>query len=179
MTHYQSQVTSAAPAHPAPAALVRPCTFHESRTGGFTLLELMIVVGIVAIIAAVAVPSYREYVLRSHRSEAIIALTELANLQEKFYGRSDASGNPHNRYIINSASISAASDPSLFYPAATPSGYYTLTVAPPTGGGNQGYTLTATQTSAQADDNKCVTFTLDNVGRKGATGSNTQRCWDR
>lgn len=147
----------------------------RKRNRGFTLLELMIVVAVIAILTAVAIPNYRQFVLRSHRSEAIIALTEMANLQEKFY-----SGN--NRYIITSASIA----PSLFYPTATPNSYYLLSAGAPTGGGNQGYTLTATYNGTQTADTACKTFTLDNVGRKAATNSSdatstaiTQKCWDR
>jgi type IV pilus assembly protein PilE len=178
MANRASRVTNPAA---VPDAALPPASMqsHESRTGGFTLLELMIVVGVIAIIAAVAIPNYRQFILRSQRSEAIIALTELANLQEKFYSA-------NSRYIITPASIA----PSLSYPTTTSSSYYLLSAAAPTGGGNQGYTLRATAQSGQAQfsDTRCRTFTLDNVGRKGATDSSggggvgtaqARTCWER
>jgi type IV pilus assembly protein PilE len=52
---------------------------------GFTLIELMVVVVIVAILAGIAYPSYREYVIQSRRSDAMNAITRTANQLEKFY----------------------------------------------------------------------------------------------
>ncbi len=57
----------------------------RSNTKGFTLLELMIVVAIVGILAAVALPSYRKYIVRSARIAAQAELLELAGLQEKIF----------------------------------------------------------------------------------------------
>lgn len=54
------------------------------RAQGFTLLELMIVVAVVAILAAVAYPSYRDSVLKGRRAEARTALAELLQQQERF-----------------------------------------------------------------------------------------------
>ncbi len=55
------------------------------RQRGVSLLELMAVVGIVAILASVAIPTYRQYLIRTQRSEAKIALLQLQTAQEKFY----------------------------------------------------------------------------------------------
>jgi type IV pilus assembly protein PilE len=52
---------------------------------GVTLIELMIVIIVVAVLASIAIPSYRQYVLRSHRTEAKAALMNVAAAQEKFY----------------------------------------------------------------------------------------------
>ena len=52
---------------------------------GFTLMEVMITVVIVAILAGIAYPSYTRFVTETRRSEATIALTQLAAQQEKFF----------------------------------------------------------------------------------------------
>jgi len=57
----------------------------STRISGFTLIEVMIVVVIMSILAAIAYPSYTKYVTQSRRSDAHIALTRVAALQEKFY----------------------------------------------------------------------------------------------
>lgn len=52
---------------------------------GFTLIELMVVVAIVAILSAIAIPSYRSYILRTHRKEAMAALQGLAQAMERYH----------------------------------------------------------------------------------------------
>lgn len=54
------------------------------RNSGFTLIELMITVAIVAILAAVAYPSYKQYVIRANRSEAQAYLMDLSQRQQQY-----------------------------------------------------------------------------------------------
>ena len=61
------------------------------RARGFTLIELMIVVAVIAILSAVAVPSYLRYGLRARRADAHQALLNIAMAQERYYAA-------HNRY---------------------------------------------------------------------------------
>jgi type IV pilus assembly protein PilE len=131
------------------------------RSKGFTLIELMIVVAIIAIVASIAVPSYSEYIMRSRRTEAKAALQQAAIWLEK------------------------AQTASGVYPVAlptslsgVPSGLYTITIAFAAGV----YTLTATPTGAQATD-KCGAFTLDAVGARNVVGATSPmdrtQCWQR
>src|ERR1044071_1853186 len=57
----------------------------RQRTAGYTLTELMTVVVIVAILATIATPSYRSYILRTHRVTAKSALLSIATSQERYY----------------------------------------------------------------------------------------------
>lgn len=128
---------------------------------GFTLIELMITVAIVAILAAVAYPSYNEYVLRSHRSNA------------------------RNGLVGASAWMERAATAQGAYPvtADVPSGFasvegrrYTVTwVSTP-----QAYTFTATPFGAQAVD-KCGTLITDQAGRRTVSGASlsADECWSR
>jgi len=141
-------------------------TQHPARRRGFTIIELLIVVAVIGVLAAIAMPMYRDYVVRANRSDAIIALTELANLQEKFYS---------NEFSYTST----ISD--LNYPTVSPEGWYQLSV---TTGAVVDYTLTATPAGTQdTDDDTCQQFTLNSFGQRAAEdgGGNdtTQECWNR
>lgn len=132
---------------------------------GFTLIELLIVVAVIAILTAIALPMYRDYVVRSNRSDAIISLTELANLEEKYY----------SNQLSYTTAFSA-----LSYSTTSPNRYYTLGIATNT----TTYTLTATPVGQQAaDDDTCQQFTLNGFGQRSAVDSGgndtSQKCWNR
>jgi type IV pilus assembly protein PilE len=135
---------------------------HDSQRG-FSLIELMIVVAIIAIIATFAFPSYRQHVIRSHRTDATSALLRVAADQEKFYIQ-------NNRY----ASYDELGSPT------TENGWYTLAVAEADAAT---FTATATVTSGggQEDDPHCKEFSINAEGQKLATdpadGDSTDQCW--
>lgn len=131
------------------------------RSRGFTLIEMMIVVVILAILAAIALPSYQKYVLRSHRAEGQALLSEAAARQERYFAQ-------NNTYASTSTALNLAS-----YLAGVQ--YYSLAISNVTA---STYTLTATATGSQARDSECLTLTLDQAGTRGASGTGTaSTCW--
>lgn len=142
---------------------------------GVTLIELVVVMIIVGILAAVAIPSYRDYVLRSQRSDAKDALLALATAQEKHYLQCNAYAD-----VIAAAPDCAASE--LQGADTSKNGWYDLDTdadADPT----LGFTATATAAAGgnQAQDTECETFIVTGLGVRTALDSggtaNTAECW--
>lgn len=140
--------------------------------GGMTLLELLVALAIVALLAAIAYPSYRQHVLRAHRLEAIEALLLAAVAQENFHLS-------QGRYALRLSVAGDADD------AALP-------VAPLTHGGRYRLLLNATDYlyvaearpvpgAGQDADTQCARFALDASGRRSAFDTagrdTTARCW--
>lgn len=135
----------------------------RSTSRGVTLIELMIVIIVVAILASIAVPSYRQYVLRSHRTEAKAALMNLAAAQEKFYLQ-------NNTYTDE---LTDAPPDGLGIPDTTENGSYTIAIT--AGADATAFSATATATGGQAQDTHCASFTINQAGVKTATNAD---CWD-
>jgi type IV pilus assembly protein PilE len=144
----------------------------RSRERGVTLLELMAVVVIIGILASIAIPSYRTYLLRAQRTDATAALLRIAAAQEKFYLQ-------NNRYATN-AELDDAPPAGLGIPA-TEHGYYTVSTA--SVDNSLDFTASAVTVAggAQAKDVQCVTFTINQSGTRTALDSadavNTNNCW--
>jgi type IV pilus assembly protein PilE len=138
-------------------------------TRGFTLLELMITVVIVAIFAAIALPSYQEQIRKTRRADARQELMRLATAQERFYTNCNS--------YAKTLSGSQAKCEGLGAAGATldsENGYYKISLAG--AGGN--YTLTAEAQKGQEKDTKCGNLSLTDAGVKGATGTlGAAECW--
>lgn len=128
------------------------------KQSGMTLIELMIVVAIMGILASIAYPSYSDYVLRTHRAEAMNELTRLANLQEQFFA-------DNRSYAANLTTLGLASNT-----FTTESGRFQIAVSANTA---RTFTLTATAVGVQVKDS-CSTFTINQSGQRGATNTD---CW--
>jgi len=145
---------------------------------GFTLIELMIVVGIVAIIAAIAIPSYTNQVRKSHRAEAANGLGDLQLRQERW-----RSENPN---YATSAQLNPLPTSSYYlFSAATPAGNCAPLGSPPVTvacSSANCYSVTATTTGDQTADNGiCATMTISNkcgVVTKTSTPSGGS-CWSK
>lgn len=135
---------------------------------GFTLIEVMIVVVIVAVLAAIAVPSYRQNVLNTNRSDATSTLTQIAGLQERYFFQ-------NNRYFVDNANLATFAGSANSF-----DGNYVLAIANPCGDATC-YTLTATAIGSQLNDTACRQFAITHTGRKSAQDSNsadtTDVCW--
>jgi type IV pilus assembly protein PilE len=135
---------------------------------GFSLIELMVTVAIAAILAAIAYPSYTQYVMRSRRSDAKAALLDLAARQERIFSI-------QNQYT---------NDPTtLGYPTAFPvnvlssgQAYYRLRVT--LGAQPTSYTAFADPIGPQAADAACGTYSITNLGVQSVTGTQSAAsCW--
>jgi type IV pilus assembly protein PilE len=143
------------------------------RAAGFTLIELMIVVAVIAILAAIALPSYQNSVRKSRRADAKTALLDLAARQERFYTINNAYSN--GTTVPNSLGYGL---PANLGTGATPD--YVLSVGTPNAGSATGptFSLTAQAQGDQVSDS-CGSYTLDNFGNQGNTGGTPPYtgCW--
>jgi type IV pilus assembly protein PilE len=149
---------------------------HPAQSG-FTLIELMIIVAIVSILAAVALPSFQEQVRRSQRTEGKTALLRAAQLLERNY-------TVNNTYVTDLGPLHGLGAGVAVFSGENPAlntGNYRITASnQPCGNIAQCYTLTAARNGTFTDP-RCGDLTLTNTGVRGrANGTDTvERCWLR
>ena len=136
----------------------KPSLIAHKFKSGFTLIELMITVAIIAILAAIVLPNYSKYVKRAHRTDAQAAMLNLAQYMESQYNASFS-------YPLSTNIPTSLTAPSNI------TNYYTIAASIDATG--QTYTITATPTSRQ-NDSQCGTLTLNEEGKKTPT---TAGCW--
>lgn len=131
---------------------------------GFTLIELAIGIAVVAILAAMSYPSYRSYIVRSHRADAKQALLELAQRLERYYTE---------RGTYAGATLGGSNG---IYPATSTGGYYTLSIVTQTA---EGFSISAAPAGTQVGD-ACASFGYNHLGEQSVSSAATLsagQCW--
>jgi len=139
------------------------------RSVGFSLIELMIVVAIVAILAAIAWPSYRKHIIKTHRVAAEACLSEYANYMERYYTTylrydkdpttSTANAIMANPTMLDCASTSQTGDSYKYVPASAATTFK----------------IEAQPQNGQLADTQCGTLSIDQAGNRGA--NDPANCW--
>lgn len=138
--------------------------FKRQKQQAFTLIEMLIVIVIVGILAAIAYPSYQASAQKSRRADGKAAVVDAAALQEKFYFR-------ENEYTSSVDDLNGAT---------STDGYYSVSIEQPCGSSSC-FTMVATATGIQASDTDCAEFSMTHTGVRAAADSDgndtTADCW--
>jgi len=136
---------------------------------GFTLIELMMVVAIIGILAAVALPSYWSSVMKSRRTSAQAALLDLASREERYY-------TAKNIYTSDLSQLGFPAGTSVPVPDGANNYFYDVSVevlAP------DSFSLKAVPVGSQTKDTACATYTYNSRGIRGNTGGTaSDSCWN-
>ena len=146
----------------------------SAHARGFTLIEAMIVVTVLAIIAAIALPSYAGYVIRANRSAAKAAVMRIAGQQESYYTDRKQYATDLADLGLGAATVYLRRDGN-FQPASTAEAIYAVTL---TAASSSAFTVQATPVNSQAKDTDCGTLNYTSTGLKSAS-TGRDDCWSR
>jgi len=133
------------------------------KAGGFTLIELMIVVAVIAVLASIAYPSYTAQVRKSKRAAAKAEMVEYAQRAERQFTLNNSYAN--FRFVENNTTT-------IQSPRDGGQAFYQVTIAPTA----TAFTITAVPQGDQARD-PCGTLTVNQAGVKTPANTSSQECW--
>jgi type IV pilus assembly protein PilE len=140
---------------------------------GFTVAEVLTALVVVAVLAAIAIPTWHTHLLRVRRAEARDALIALQAAQDRYFGQ-------HARYATG-ALLTARAPDGLALAATTAGGLYAITLETSSDGLGYLATARAIAHAGQDADDRCATFTIDHVAQMGAADSSgadrSADCW--
>ncbi len=162
----------------------RRSTAGYPALGGFSLIELMVAVAVVAILSAIAIPSYSAYVVRGQRAAAKAVLLQTAQAMERYY---TANGSYLAAGIFPLPVLPGTAACVALAPMDSNASTYCISGA---AAGTTGYVLSATPCGAGGcpaaanqtyQDAMCNVLTIDNAGIKGVVGASmaADQCWQR
>lgn len=131
-----------------------------SRRYGFSLIEVLVVVLVIAVLTALALPAYRDHVMKANRKDAMAALGKIQIEQEKRRG---------------TAAAAYGTLAELGLPALSPDGHYTISIGNLTA---TTFTATATATGAQSADTACAALVATQAGPDVSTDQR-RTCWSQ
>lgn len=142
---------------------------RQGRLGGFSLIELIIVMLVAALLVAIAIPLYLNQVRESHRTDARSALLDLAGREERYFAT-------QNTYTNDSTQLGYTTGGDT-WPQTVGSGFYQI-AQPTIGASPPSYSITATAVGMQANDTACTTLTVNSAGQQTSTGTGSAAtCW--
>jgi type IV pilus assembly protein PilE len=135
---------------------------------GFTLIEMMVVVAIIGILAAVALPSYQESVRKSRRSDAVVMIAKIQQAEEKW-----RANNASYTKVLGPEGLNISTSAET---VVSGSGYYNVTVSAP---GSSGYIITAEAIAekSQSKDTQCLKLVM--TVSNGNTTAIPDNCWSK
>lgn len=138
-------------------------SIRHTKNKGFTLIEMLVVISIVVVLATIAYPSYTQYLLKSHRADALTTLSFDQTILERCY--------------THAFSYDGDCPELANFPHQSARGYYVIALSRLTPGT---YQLTATPTPSRLVDKVCHTFTIDQANQKiamNSSGMPQPDCW--